>query len=74
MNEIEGSIITRHRHAGCVAGALAPDNLAGMHTAACGDEVRTEVSSKKLRSLIASVDDYLMNCAIAEDLCRYASD
>lgn len=74
MKDIEGIIITRHRHAGCVAGALSPDNLSGMHTTASGDEVRTVVTSKKLRSLIASVDDYLMNCAIAEDLCRYASD
>jgi len=74
MKEIEGIIITRHRHAGCVAGALCPDNLSGMHTAPCGDEVRTVVTSRKLRSLIASVDDYLMNCVISEDLCSYASD
>jgi hypothetical protein len=74
MMEIEGILITRRRHAGCVAGALSPDNLSGMHTTACGDDVRTEVRSEKIRSLIASVDDYLMNCAIAEDLCRYASD
>lgn len=74
MKEIEGVILTRHRHAGCVAGALSPDNLSGMHTIASGQEVRTVVISGKLRSLIASVDDYLMNCAIAEELCRYASE
>jgi len=74
MRAIEGVLITRHRHAGCVARALAPDNLQGMQSSACGDEVRTTVSSPRLRSLIASVDDYLTNCAIAEDLCRYASD
>ena len=74
MKEIEGIIITRHRHAGCVAGALCPDNLLGMQTIACGDEVRTVLKTKRIRSLIASVDDYLMNCAIAEDLCKYASD
>lgn len=74
MKEIEGIIITRHRHAGCVAGALRPDNLLGMQTTAWGDEVRTVLKTKRIRSLIASVDDYLMNCAIAEDLCRYASD
>lgn len=74
MREIEGVIVTRHRHAGCVARALSPDNLRGMQTAASGDEVRTTVSGRKLRSIIASVDDYLTNCAIAEDLCSYASD
>ncbi|MDD1709636.1 MAG: hypothetical protein LUQ37_01860 [Methanoregulaceae archaeon] len=74
MKEIEGVIITRHHHAGCVAGALRPDNLSAMRTIACGDEIRTTVTGGKIRSLIASIDDYLMNCAIAEDLCRYASD
>ncbi|KUG15461.1 hypothetical protein ASZ90_014878 [hydrocarbon metagenome] len=74
MRAIEGVLITRHRHAGCVAQALAPDNLQGMQSCASGDEVRTTVSSPRLRSLIASVDDYLTNCAIAEDLCSYTSD
>ena len=74
MKEIEWIIITRHRHAGCVAGALSPDHLSAMSTIACGDEVRTRITGRKIRSLIASTDDYLMNCAIAEDLCRYASD
>ena len=74
MTEIEGIIITRHRHANCVAGALRPDNLSAMSTIACGDEVRTMISGRRIRSLIASTDDYLMNCTIAEDLCRYASD
>ncbi len=74
MMEIEGEIITRHRNASCVAGAIRPDNLLSMITTASGEEVRTVISGTKLRSLIASVDDYLMNLAIAEELCRYGSD
>jgi len=73
MKAIEGEITTCHRNASCVAGAIRPDNLLSMQTMASGDVVRTVVSGTKLRSLIASVDDYLMNLAIAEELCGYTS-
>jgi hypothetical protein len=73
MMEIEGEILTVHRNAGCVAGAIRPDNLHSMHTAAEEGRVRTTVAGVKLRSIIASVDDYLMNLAIAEELCNYGS-
>jgi uncharacterized protein YjdB len=74
MKAIEGEITTLHRNASCVAGSIRPDNLLSMQTMASGNVVRTVVSGTKLRSLIASVDDYLMNLAIAEELCSYASD
>jgi len=73
MKAIVGEITTRHRNAPCVAGAIRPDNLLSMQTVASGDVVRTVVSGTKLRSLIASVDDYLTNLAIAEELCGYTS-
>ncbi len=73
MMEIRGEILTIHRNAECVAGALMPDNLLSMQTTADGDLVRTVVTGTRLRSVIASVDDYLMNLAIAEDLCNYDS-
>ena len=73
MKVIQGEITTLHRNASCVAGAIRPDNLLSMQTLASGDVVRTIVSGTKLRSLIASVDDYLMNLAIAEELCGYVS-
>lgn len=71
---IEGSICTPHANAACVAGALASDNLANMKTEAEGDIVRTVIRTERLRSLVASVDDYLMNLAIAEEMCRYVSE
>jgi hypothetical protein len=40
-----------------------------MRTWSEGIYVVTEVRGDSLRSVIASVDDYLMNLAIAEDLC-----
>ena len=69
MMRINGSITTVHRNAHCVASALAPDNLTSMATTAEGDLVTTILTGTQLRSVIASMDDYLMNLAIAEDAC-----
>jgi hypothetical protein len=69
MIRIEGQITTVHAQAGCVAAALKPDNLRSMTTTAQGDRVTTTITGTQLRSVIASVDDYLMNLAIAEDAC-----
>jgi hypothetical protein len=70
---VEGTICTAHANPACVAEALGVDNLKGMNTRAAGDRVVTELSGTQLRSIIASVDDYLMNLAIAEDVCCYVS-
>ena len=69
MMQINGRITTVHRNAECVASSLAPDNLTSMTTIAEGDHVKTVLTGTQLRSVIASVDDYLMNLAIAEDTC-----
>jgi hypothetical protein len=69
MMQIEGTITTVHENAPCVAAALAPDNLRSMDTKADGDKVITTITGTQLRSVIASVDDYLMNLAVAEDAC-----
>jgi hypothetical protein len=69
MTTIEGIIRTRHRSPGCVAGAVRPDNLSSMRTGEMNGMVITTVAGSQLRSVIASVDDYLMNLAVAEDLC-----
>ncbi len=74
MIRVEGSIETPHRHPDCVAAALEPDNLALMRTYPTTEgRVRVEIEGARLRSIIASVDDYLMNLAIAEDICTCAS-
>ncbi|HUU75497.1 MAG TPA: KEOPS complex subunit Pcc1 [Methanoregulaceae archaeon] len=69
MMKIKGTIRTWHRHPECVAGAVKPDNLSSMHTGEGEDAVITVVRGQQLRSVIASVDDYLMNLTVAEDLC-----
>jgi len=65
--KIDATITTRHARAACVAAALAPDNLTSMETRAEGDRVVTAIAGTQARSVIASVDDYLMNLAVAED-------
>jgi len=69
MMQIRGTITTRHGNAACVAAALSPDNLSSMETRAEGDRVITTIAGTQLRSVIASVDDYLMNLAVAQDAC-----
>jgi hypothetical protein len=71
--KIEGTIITVHPRACCIAAALRPDNLTSMETRAEGDRVVTMITGTKIGSVIASVDDYLMNLAIAEDACSQIS-
>jgi len=73
MTAIRGTITTAHRDPERIARSLAPDNLASMKTAASCGFVRTEIAGESLRSVIASVDDYLMNLAIAEDVCTCTS-
>jgi len=68
---ITGTITTRHHRCECVAQALSPDNLSSMETVAREGAVRTTIESDRLRSVIASVDDYLMNLIIAEELCSF---
>lgn len=70
---IEGMVSTPHADAASVAEALSPDNLSNMTTTASGGFVRTGIHTNRLRSLVASVDDYLMNLGIAEEICAYVS-
>lgn len=70
---IEGMLCTPHAESECVARSLSPDNLSSMVTTALDGQVRTEIQTDRLRSLVASVDDYLMNLGIAEEICGYIS-
>lgn len=71
MMQIDGVITTTHRNPSCVAKAIRVDNLSAMETSATATGVATTITGTKLRSVIASVDDYLMNLPIAEEACRY---
>lgn len=72
--KITGIIRTRHQAAECIAAAIAADNLNEMETVAGSGKdagiVVTTITSTRIRSVIASVDDYLANISVAEELCR----
>ncbi len=72
--QADGRITTSHRNPSCIASALRVDNLSAMKTFATGTTVVTTITGTKLRSVIASVDDYLMNLSIAEEACRFGRD
>ncbi|MCJ7794402.1 MAG: hypothetical protein MUP10_01020 [Methanoregulaceae archaeon] len=44
-----------------------------MKTSATKNGVETGISGTQLRSVIASVDDYLTNLGIAEETCSFVS-
>ena len=73
MMQIDGVITTTHRNPACVADAICPDNLSSMRTGATETGVKTSITGTKLSSVIASVDDYLTNLAIAEETCSFVS-
>jgi hypothetical protein len=73
MIQVEGIIETPHSHPACVAAALEPDNLTLIKTIPGEGCVRARIEGTRLRSIIASVDDYLMNLTIAEELCTCGS-
>ncbi len=70
----EGTIRTRHRRPACVAAALAPDDHLLCSTAVEGDAVVARFAECGVGSIIASMDDYLMNCQIAEEQCSHDSN
>jgi hypothetical protein len=73
MIRVYGILTTEHQHPACVAAALRPDNLQSMETRCQGVYVVTTMEGTSVRSMIASVDDYLMNLNVAEEVCRCAS-
>jgi hypothetical protein len=74
MIHVRGVLTTEHRDPVCVAASLRPDNLQSMHTHSRGTTVVTTLEGTSLRSVISSVDDYLMNLGVAEEVCRCTSD
>jgi hypothetical protein len=48
--------------------ALSPDNLRSMDSDISNERVAVRFSSEKIGSLLATVDDFLMNFKIGEDV------
>ncbi|WMW24534.1 KEOPS complex subunit Pcc1 [Methanolobus sediminis] len=62
----EGAIHVAKR----IANSLAPDNLTNMYTEVKDDSVCIHISTEKITSLIATVDDLLMNAKLAEEIAE----
>ncbi|MBO4354717.1 MAG: hypothetical protein IK060_04060 [Methanomicrobium sp.] len=72
--KITGEISTQHTHPECVAKALDTDNMPYMKTAVRENTVVFTIESEKIRSVVATTDDYLMNLKIAQDMCEIEKD
>jgi len=76
--KITGIIRTVHDCPECIAASVAADNLSEMETRATIHEgtgvVETTITGTRIRSIIASMDDYLSNLTVAEELCKQGSD
>ena len=66
---ITGVIVSSHPHAAYVASALSPDSDGFMTVEILYGSVVAKVDGESLRSVIATVDDYLMNLSVSERLC-----
>jgi len=69
----EGVIRTRHRRPACVAAALGPDDHLLCSTTVEDGMVVARLAGREIGSIIATMDDYLMNCQIAEEQCSHDS-
>ena len=57
-----------------VALSLKPDNLTNMETQVDEEKVTITIQTEKISSMIATVDDLLMNAKIAEDIINEVED
>lgn len=72
--KIKGRLIFKSEEAGemvnNIARSLAPDNVSEIQTFMEGDSVIVAFSADKVGTMLSSVDDYLMNAKIAEDMLK----
>lgn len=70
--KIKGKIVIRDEKApelaGMITQSLEPDNMKNMRTEYGERAVTTYFEAEKMGSLIATVDDYIMNARIAADV------
>ncbi len=70
--KIKGKLTFKGENAGelvgIIARSLAPDNVPGIETVVEGNCVTVMFEGDKVGSILASVDDYLMNAKIARDV------
>ena len=65
---IEFPDIESRKSAAIILQALSPDNLRSMKSEINDERVVVRFSSEKISSLLATVDDFLMNVKIGEEV------
>ena len=63
--KITGIIILKTESAKTIAEALSPDNQGYMECIAEGDTVKASVSGDSVKTVLATVNDHLMNLSVA---------
>ena len=63
--KITGVIISKTEAADKIADALSPDNVGYMTCSAQGNTLQAAVEGTSPRTVLATVDDYLMNLSVA---------
>ena len=72
--KLKAKITIRGENAELAAIPLMHDNTDTMNTVVTEGSAVTCFESEKIGSVIASVDDYLMNAKVAEDIVKLAVD
>jgi tRNA threonylcarbamoyladenosine modification (KEOPS) complex Pcc1 subunit len=67
----EATITTTHDAAALVANALAPDNTTEMTTTVDDDRVVTRIERETASGLQSTVDDYVVNLAVATEIVQH---
>ncbi|MHC1566609.1 MAG: KEOPS complex subunit Pcc1 [Candidatus Syntropharchaeia archaeon] len=67
---VQGKIVVEHPSSHIIGRALDPDNLPGMETMIEDGRIEISFSIRGIGSVISTIDDYLMNFRIAEEICE----
>lgn len=61
-------LLFEHEQSQLIADAVKPDNTSYMEMRVRRKTIITEITTRSLGSLIAAVDDYLVNLKVAKDM------
>lgn len=53
-----------------ISSSLAPDNISGIKTMLDKNSVTVTFSADKIGTILSSIDDYLMNASVAENVIK----
>lgn len=73
---VKGKLVFKGENAGelisTIARSLEPDNPSEIKTFTNGNSATVTFTAEKIGTLLSSVDDYLMNAKVADDIIKSA--